>query len=175
MNKKMCVILIIINTLCLSCCGKQENSGTICLIGTNELESTAPEYTEILQLLERQHELEVFMETEWEKKEGLNIWNDFEEYAQTVYTKEYVDYFFTPKYFGEDGAYYYLDEQGNLMRRESDGVVSEIQSNTLLKMTKSENAFAVVQECETDNDIEHRIYLILGMEDGFRIYAQIEE
>lgn len=181
--KKLAVFFAFIMALCLSGCGKEADKEQISLIGTDALEPTAPAYAEITELLERQRELEVFMETAWflpsenpqARKEGLDTWADFEAYAQEVYTKEYVDDFFTPKYFGEDGSYYYLDEQGNLVRRESDGIVYDLRSNTLLKLTKAENAYAVIQEYETDDAPEHRICLIVRREDGVRIYAQIEE
>lgn len=175
MSKKTSLLLVFTIMFSLSGCRQEADIEKVYLIGTSILEDTVPEYAEIISLLEYQHELESFMETAWEKREGFDTWEDFEVYAQEVYTKDYVDCFFTPKYFNEYGSYYYLDEQGNLTRRESDGIVDKIQSNTLYKMTKSENAYAVIQECETDDGIQHRIYFIIHMEEGFRIYAQIEE
>lgn len=183
--KKILFLLAFTTILCMSGCKNEADTATVNAIeatinvtGTTALETTDPAYAEITALLERQHELEFFMETQWERKEGLDTWEDFEEYAQEVYTKEYVNYFLTPKYFGEDNPYYYLDEEGVLTRRETDGIVFGIKSNTVMKMTSlmnTENVYAVVQERETDNEPEYWIYLIIHMEEGFRIYAQIEE
>lgn len=180
MNKRFFFLLAFTMILCFSGCKNEADTTTVNvnLIGTTALETADPAYAEIMALLERQHELESFMERQWEKKERLDTWEDFEEYAQEVYTKEYVDYFFTPKYFGEDNPYYYLDEEGVLTRWETDGIVSGIKSNTVLKMTSltnTENVYAVVQERETDSEPEHWIYLIIHIEEGVRIYAQIEE
>lgn len=154
--KKILFLLAFTTILCMSGCKNEADTATVNAIeatinvtGTTALETTDPAYAEITALLERQHELEFFMETQWERKEGLDTWEVFEEYAQEVYTKEYVNYFFTPKYFGEDNPYYYLDEEGVLTRRETDGIVFGIKSNTVMKMTSltnTENVYAVVQE-----------------------------
>ena len=163
----------IVNTDALKVHIDAESEG-IFLSGASELENTASEYADMISLLEKQHELETYMETVWERKEGLDTWEDFEEYAQSVYTKEYVDCFFTPKYFGLNSAYYYLDEQGQLCRMESDGIVDSIKSNSLWKMAQSENNYAAVQKLDTDDEQLYRIYQIIKTDAGFRIYSQIE-
>ena len=175
------IFLIILSTAVMTSCSVSSDNKSddyncpkeIILSGAFRLENTESEYEDIISLLDRQHELEAYMETVWEKKEGLDIWEDFEEYAQNVYTKEYVDYFFTPKYFGENSPYYHINEQGELVRAEADGIVFEIKHNNLWKLAMNDN-YAVVQELETDSGSLYRIYQIINTQSGFRIYSQME-
>jgi hypothetical protein len=166
------IIFVVIISLC-GCNGN--NSRNIYLPETEWLDSSSPEYKEITSLLEKQHEIEAFMETviDWNENSDLKTWEDFETYANQAYTLEYVNNFFTPKYFGEESSYYYNDDSGQLMRHEADGIVNDIQSNNIFRLTQSENNYAVVQEVATDSEPTYNIYVITDTENGLRIDSQV--
>jgi beta-lactamase regulating signal transducer with metallopeptidase domain len=153
-----------------------DNSSDIYLTGTEVLDSASPEYKEITSLLEKQHEIEAFMETviDWDERNALKTWEDFETYANQAYTLEYVNNCFTPKYFGEKSSYYYNDDSGQLMRHEADGIVNDIQSNNIFRLTQSENNYVVVQEVATDSEPTYNIYVITDTENGLRIDSQVD-
>jgi hypothetical protein len=152
------------------------NISDIYLPETEALDSSSPEYKEITSLLEKQHEIEAFMETviDWDEHSDLKTWEDFETYANQAYTLEYVNNCFTPKYFGEESSYYYNDDSGQLMRHEADGIVNDIQSNNIFRLTQSENNYVVVQEVATDSEPIYNIYVITDTENGLRIYSQVD-
>jgi hypothetical protein len=152
------------------------NGSNIYLSGTEALDSVLPKYKEITSLLEKQHEIEAFMETviDWNEHSDLKNWEDFETYANQAYTSEYVNNCFTPKYFGEESSYYYNDDSGQLMRHEADGIVNDMQSNNIFCLTQSGNNYVVVQEVATDSEPTYNIYVIIDTKNGLRIDSQVD-